>query len=223
MIDNTFATPYLLRPASLGVDLVIHSATKYIAGHGDVTAGLVASSRSWGQRLRAGRTATGAILSPFEAWLALRGVRTLPLRMERQTSSAVDVAAWLDQQPWVERVHFPGLPQSPYRDLAERQFGGRFGATVAFELRASAAETLRFADALQLITAGTSLGDVESLILYPALSSHRGLTPDERVATGIGDSLLRLSVGLESPRDLMSDLASAAAASGIAEAASVPR
>ncbi len=215
MIDNTFATPVLLRPIGLGVDVVVHSATKYIAGHGDVLAGAVATSRSWAQRIRQRRTRTGAVLSPFEAWLTLRGVRTLAVRMERQCETAQQVAAWLANRSWVRAVHFPGLECSPYREIAVRQFGGRFGAMVTFELDGEREITLRFIDALELINPGTSLGDVGSLILYPALASHRGLTPEERLALGIGDSLLRLSVGLESVRDLISDLQNAAQRCGL--------
>ncbi|MGH2444323.1 MAG: trans-sulfuration enzyme family protein, partial [Chloroflexota bacterium] len=216
IIDNTFATPYMLRPARLGVDLVVHSATKYISGHGDVTAGLVAGSRSWCQRVREKRTVNGAVLSPFDAWLALRGLRTLPLRVQRQCSSALEVASWLHEQSWVERVYFPGLQASEYHALASTQFSGLYGGMVAFDLRASREKALAFVDGLELIIPGTSLGDVASLILYPALSSHRGLTSEERKESGIGDGLLRLSIGLESPKDLCGDLARAANAAGMA-------
>lgn len=218
IVDNTFATPYLFRPLDDAVDLVIHSATKYIAGHGDVMAGLVAGSRAWAQRVRSRRTALGAVLSPFEAWLTLRGIRTLPLRMTRQCESAALIAEWLGQQGWVERVYYPGLAGTPDRGVATRQFGGKFGGMVAFELRASRADVLTFLDALRLIVPGTSLGDVVSLALYPPLSSHRGLTPGELRAAGIREGLVRLSVGLESARDLVDDLTRAACASGVAGA-----
>jgi cystathionine gamma-synthase/methionine-gamma-lyase len=216
IIDNTFATPYLFRPLTAGADIVVHSATKYIAGHGDVTAGVVAASKSWTARIRAQRTVTGGILSPFEAWLTLRGLRTLPVRMERQCATAFAIAAWLQGQRWIRRVSYPGLAESPYRDVAQRQFGRRFGAMVAFELDADQERSLAFIDALQLVIPGTSLGDAESLILYPALSSHRTLTAEERAATGIGEGLLRLSVGLESVKDLTFDLSRAAAVAGLA-------
>jgi len=215
IVDNTFATPYLFRPLAAGVDIVVHSATKYIAGHGDVTAGIVGGSRSWMQRVRAQRTIAGGVLSPFEAWLTLRGIRTLPVRMERQCKTAAGLAEWLVRQPWVTRVAYPGLPDSPHRTTASKQFEQRYGAMVAFDLRSNQASTLRFVDALRLIVPGTSLGDVESLILYPGLSSHRTLSPDERAAAGIGEGLLRLSVGLESFDDLARDLAGAAAAADI--------
>lgn len=210
IVDNTFATPYLFRPLELGVDVVLHSATKYIAGHGDVMAGLVATGASYGQRIRAARTTAGAILSPFDAWLTLRGVRTLPLRMARHAESAMEVACWLVDRPWVERVYYPGLRSHAQHEIASRQFDGRFGGMVAFDLAAGRDQVLAFIDSLHLVTKGTSLGDVESLILYPPLSSHRGLTPAELDTAGIGDGLVRLSVGLESPRDLCADLERAA-------------
>ncbi|GAC1443564.1 MAG: methionine gamma-lyase [Chloroflexota bacterium] len=219
VIDNTFATPYLCRPLSLGVDLVIHSATKYIAGHGDVMAGIVAGSRSWAKRLRDARTVGGSVLSPFEAWLTLRGVRTLPLRIERQSASAYEIARWLEKQPWVERVYYPGLDSSPHRDIAARQFNGRFGGMVAVDLMAEQKQTLSFIDCLELITAGTSLGDVASLVLYPPLSSHRGLSAVGRAEAGIGDGLLRISIGLENPDDLIVDLQRAAEKSGVGQGA----
>jgi cystathionine gamma-synthase/methionine-gamma-lyase len=215
IVDNTFASPYLFRPLAAGADIALHSATKYIGGHGDVTAGVAAASRSWIARIRARRTVVGGVLSPFEAWLTLRGLRTLPVRMERQCATARELAQWLASRPWVLRVAYPGLSESPHHEIAARQFGNRFGAMVAFELRADQPATLRFVDALELIVPGTSLGDVESLILYPALSSHRTLTPEERAAVGIGEGLLRVSVGLESFADLSRDLETAAAVAGI--------
>lgn len=214
IVDNTFATPYLLRPLELGVDLVVHSATKYIAGHGDVVAGLVAGSKTRTAPVRSARTVQGGVLSPFEAWLTIRGLRTLPLRMERQCATARELAAWLRTQSWTEHVYYPGLPDNPGYGVASRQFGDRYGAMVALDLPGEEAEILRFIDALRLIIPGTSLGDVESLILYPALSSHRTLSPEARRSAGIGSGLVRLSVGLESARDLMEDLERAAEAAG---------
>lgn len=216
IVDNTFATPYLSRPLADGVDIVIHSATKYIAGHGDVIAGSAAGSRSWMNRLRARRTVQGAVLSPFDAWLTIRGIRTLPLRMQRQCETASELARWLERQPWTERVYYPGLVDDPARDVAARQFRNRFGAMVAVDLRAGRSATLAFMDALELIVPGTSLGDVISLALYPAMSSHRTLTAGERAEAGIGEGLVRLSIGLESARDLERDLGRAAQAAGIA-------
>jgi cystathionine beta-lyase/cystathionine gamma-synthase len=216
VLDNTFATPYLFRGLEHGVDLEIHSATKYIAGHGDVTAGTVGAGTSWAGRVRSVRTVTGGILSPFEAWLTLRGIRTLPLRMERHCESALEIARWLEGKPWTARVYYPGLPASPHHAVANREFGDRFGGMVAFDLAGSQSEALAFMDALAVIAAGTSLGDAGSLALYPALSSHRTLEPASRREAGIGDGLIRLSIGLESPKDLMVDLERAAQKSGVA-------
>lgn len=216
IIDNTFATPFLFRPLAIGADLVIHSATKYIAGHGDVVAGLVAGARVLTGRVRDARTVNGGILSPFEAWLTLRGVRTLPLRLTRQSESALEIARRLSEQTWVSRVYYPGLPDHPQHDIARQEFGGLYGGMIAFDLDAGEQETLAFLDALELITPGTSLGDVESLVLYPPLSSHRTLTPEQRSGAGIGAGLVRMSVGLENPRDLMDDLEGAARRAALA-------
>ncbi|GAC1474643.1 MAG: methionine gamma-lyase [Chloroflexota bacterium] len=210
-IDNTFATPYLFRPLAVGAHIVIHSATKYIAGHGDTVAGVVATDQSLGRRIRDARTVTGGIVSPFEAWLTLRGVRTLPLRMARHCESALEVARWLDSRPWVKRVHYPGLDSHPQQQVASEQFAGRFGGMIACELCGGREDTLRYINELELVTAGTSLGDVESLVLYPPLSSHRGLSVDQLAVAGITEGLFRLSVGLESPRDLIADMEHAAA------------
>ncbi|MBV9281382.1 MAG: aminotransferase class I/II-fold pyridoxal phosphate-dependent enzyme [Chloroflexi bacterium] len=215
IVDNTFATPYLLRPLRLGATMEVHSATKYIAGHGDVTAGLVATNRSFAKRVRDIRSTGGGVLSPFEAWLALRGVRTLPIRMDRQSASALELARRLGARPWVERVYYPGLQDHPQHAAAARLLGDKFGGMLAFDLRADGETTLRFLDALRLITAGTSLGDVQSLVLYPRLSSHRSLLPEELRRVGIGEGLVRLSVGLEDPDDLMRDLEGAAVAAGL--------
>lgn len=221
ILDNTFATPVLLRPASLGVDVVVHSATKYLAGHGDTVAGVVATDRERATRVRYQRTMSGGVLSPFEAWLTLRGIRTLPLRVARQAENALAVARWLREQPWVRSVYYPGLESHPQHAVAARQFNDIFGGMVAFELTASEAETLRFIDALQVISAGTSLGDVESLILYPPLASHRTLTREQQRELGIEEGLLRLSVGIESGRDLTGDLERAALAAGLRQPAGV--
>lgn len=216
IVDNTFATPYLLRPLDVGVDVVVHSASKYLAGHGDVIAGIAATRRSYAKRIRDMRTVSGGVLSPFEAWLTLRGLRTLPVRMERHVENALRIAEWLADQPWINRVYYPGLAGHPHHELARRQFRAKFGGVVAFELKAAGDATLEFIDALTLITPGTSLGDVESLVLYPRLSSHRTLLPDELRQAGIGESLVRLSVGLESVGDLRADLRQAALRAGIA-------
>lgn len=222
LVDNTFASPYLFRPLEVGADVVIHSATKYMAGHGDVTAGVVAASASLGRRVRDVRSVQGGVLSPFEAWLTLRGLRTLPIRMSRQCETAAELAAWLEGESWVGRVYFPGLPHHPEHGTAREQFGSRYGGMVAFEVAGDREATLRFIDCLKVIIPGTSLGDVESLVLYPPLSSHRGLSDAERESMGIRESLVRLSVGLESANDLRRDLAGAATRAGLGSAEDRP-
>jgi cystathionine beta-lyase/cystathionine gamma-synthase len=220
-VDNTFATPFLFRPIEHGADVVVHSATKYIAGHGDAMAGIVAGSRGSASRVRAIRTSTGGVLSPFDAWLAIRGVKTLPVRFSRQCESALAVASWLEDRPWVERVYYPGLATHPQHSRASQLFRGRFGGVVAFDLRANKEDTLSFLDALSVIGTGTTLGDVVSLALYPPLASHRFLDPEQQRKAGIGESLVRLSVGLESVEDLKSDLKRAAQRVGILEPGAV--
>lgn len=210
IVDNTFATPYLFRPISIGADMVVHSVTKYLAGHGDVTAGVIATNRSFAARARHTRTLIGGVLSPFEAWLTSRGVRTLPLRMERHCANAAQLAKWLEQQSWVDEVYYPGLDRNPQRGLAAHQFDGRFGGMLAFDLCGGQQDALRFLNQLNVITTGTSLGDVESLALYPPLSSHRRLSEGELAAMGIGQGLIRMSVGLEGVADLQRDLGRAA-------------
>jgi len=209
VVDNTFATPYLLRPLEMGVDIVVHSATKALSGHGDVTAGVVTARGPTARAIRDLRTATGGILSAFDAWLTMRGIRTLALRAARQSESALSVARWLSEQGWVGKVHYPGLPDHPEHEVASAQFGGLFGSVLTFEIRGGRDTALQFVDRLQMVLPGTSLGDAESLILYPPLSSHRGMTDDQLREAGIAPGLLRLSVGLENPRDLNADLAQA--------------
>jgi cystathionine gamma-synthase/methionine-gamma-lyase len=193
---------------------VVHSATKYLGGHGDLTAGVVAAEGDLLDPLRSIGRLVGGTLGAFEAWLALRGVRTLALRMERHCANAAAVATHLAGHPRVRRVHYPGLVNHPQHRLATRLFDGRgFGGVVSFAIRdAGAAEVGRFMDALRLFVPAPTMGDVYSLALYPARSSHRGLTPEERAALGIGDDLVRLSVGIEGLEDIISDLDQALAA-----------
>jgi cystathionine beta-lyase/cystathionine gamma-synthase len=214
VVDNTFASPYLLRPLEHGVRLVVHSATKYLGGHGDVTGGTVAASdRELGRLLHEQTELLGANLAPNEAWLCHRGLKTLPLRMARQCDNALAVARRLEAHPGVARVHYPGLPSHAQHGLAGRLLGGRYGAMVAFDLGdATRAAVRRFMDALRLIAPAATLGDLRTLALYPAHASHRGLTPEERRAVGIGDGLVRLSIGIEEPADLIADLERALAA-----------
>ncbi len=208
LVDNTFASPYLLRPVEHGADLVIHSATKYIGGHGDVTGGTVAAAtEELGGRLRRVVKLLGALLGPNEAWLCHRGVKTLSLRMARQCDNALEVARWLEADPRVGRVYYPGLPSHEQHELAGCLFGGRYGAMIAFDLPDGNRDRVRrFIDALELVQPAPTLGDLRTLTLYPAQASHRGLTAEQRHAVGIGDGLVRLSVGIEDPPDLLADL-----------------
>jgi len=208
VVDNTFASPYLLRPLEHGVQLVVHSATKYIGGHGDVTGGTVAvSDAELGRLLHEQTNLLGANLAPNEAWLCHRGLKTLPLRMARQCANALDVARWLETHAAVARVYYPGLSSHCQHDLAGRLLGGRYGAMIAFDLREGTRDAVRrLMDRFRLVTPAPTLGDLRTLVLYPAQASHRGLTPEERRAVGIGDGLVRLSVGIEDPADLIADL-----------------
>jgi len=208
IVDGTFTTPFLLQPLKLGADMVMHSATKYIGGHGDVMAGVVATDAQRAGDLRQLLKVYGSNLGPFEAWVALRGVKTLPLRMREHCAGAMSVAAWLSDHRRVSRVWYPGLPSHPQHALARRLFrAGCFGGMVAFELRdAGQPEVFHFMQALKMIQTGASLGDVGSLVLYPAIASHRSLSREERYRRGITDGVVRLSVGIEGVRDIIADL-----------------
>lgn len=213
IVDNTFATPILCRPLALGADYVVHSATKYLGGHGDVLGGVVVTRAARQPALLELNKLLGANLGPQEAWLIHRGLKTLPLRVARQCANAARIAAWLLEQPRVAQVNYPGLPAHPQHALAGRLLGGAFGAMISFDLRdAGRAEVFRFMEALRLVQPATTLGDVYSLVLYPAMSSHRALAPEVRRRIGIGDGLVRLSVGIEDPEDIIADLAQALAA-----------
>jgi cystathionine beta-lyase/cystathionine gamma-synthase len=211
IVDNTFASPYLFRPLEHGTDYVVHSATKYLGGHGDVMAGVVACSAERGRDLRERQKLLGANLGPQEAWLALRGLKTLPLRMRQHCANAQAVAEWLARHPAVTCVNYPGLPGHPQHAIATRLFAGcGFGGMVSFDLKdAGQAEVFCFMEALELVLPATTLGDVYSLTLYPAHSSHRTVAPEVRGAIGIGDGLVRLSVGIEDAQDIIADLAQA--------------
>jgi cystathionine beta-lyase/cystathionine gamma-synthase len=208
LVDSTFASPFLLRPLSHGADYVIHSATKYLSGHGDVLAGVVVTSTANRARMFETGKLLGATLGPFEAWLALRGLKTLSLRLPRQCATALQLAGWLSSRPEVTCVNYPGLASHPQHALAERLFAGQgFGGVLSFELReADRARVFRFMEALQLCLPATTLGDIFTLVLHPATSSHRSLSEDERARVGIGEGLLRLSAGIEDPLDLQADL-----------------
>jgi len=208
IVDNTFATPYLCRPLALGADYVVHSATKYLGGHGDVLGGVTVTSAARRAELFELIKLMGANLGPQDAWLILRGIKTLPLRMQRQCDNAAEVARWLAAHPRVSHVNYPGLPDHPQHDLAARLLEHRaFGAMISFDLRdGDQAGVFRFMEALKLVLPATTLGDVYSLALYPAGTSHRALDPETRRAIGIGDGLVRLSVGVEDSADIIADL-----------------
>jgi methionine-gamma-lyase len=210
MVDATFATPLLQRPLERGATLSVHSATKYIGGHGDLLLGVVSGARDQIAKVRRVRKLQGGNADPFGAWLALRGLRTLALRMERQTSSALAIARALVELPGVERVHHPSLPSHPDHAIAARVLDGG-GAMVSFEVAGGLARARRVYDRLQLIARAASLGDVTSLMTHPATFSHVGLLPEQRRRAGITDGLLRLSVGIEDAADLVADLAHALA------------
>lgn len=211
LVDNTFASPYLLNPLQHGADYVIHSATKYLAGHGDALAGVVATSTANKNILFEMNKLTGSVLGPFEAWLALRGLKTLPLRMRQQCRNAMQVADRLRSHPRVRSVHYPGLSGHPQHLLADRLFGGKgFGGVLSFEIEgAGKDQVFRFMESLSICLPATTLGDIYSLVLHPMTSSHRGLTAEERARVGIPDGLVRLSTGIESAEDILADLESA--------------
>lgn len=211
LLDNTFATPYLFTPLTHGVDFAIHSATKYIGGHGDVMAGVVVTSAANRRKLYDLTLIVGGNLGPFEAWLALRGLKTLPLRVRQQFDNAACLAAWLAEQPQISRVNHPSLPAHPQHPLANRLFEGRgFGGVLSFEIAGADKSTVfRFMERLKLCLPATTLGDIYTLVLHPATSSHRSLTPEARAQIGINDGLVRLSAGIEAVDDIIADLAQA--------------
>lgn len=213
LIDNTFASPYLFNPLARGADYVIHSATKYIGGHGDVMAGVVVTSAENRRKLYELNKLVGSVLGPFEAWLALRGCKTLPLRVRQQCANAARVAEWLAAHPKIERVNYPGLPLHPQHNLAQRLFDGRgFGGVLSFEIAgADKVAAFRFMESLELCLPATTLGDIYTLVLHPATSSHRSLSADERAQVGIGNGLVRLSAGIEDAADIIADLEQALA------------
>jgi cystathionine gamma-synthase/methionine-gamma-lyase len=213
LIDNTFASPYLLNPLAHGADYCIHSATKYIGGHGDVMAGVVVTSAENRRKLYELNKLVGSVLGPFEAWLALRGCKTLPLRMRQQCANAARVAQWLAAHPRIVRVNYPGLQTSPQHELARRLFGERgFGGMLSFEIAgADQARAFRFMEALELCLPATTLGDIYTLVLHPATSSHRALSAEERARVGINEGLVRLSAGIEDADDIIADLEQALA------------
>lgn len=213
VVDNTIATPIVERPLTLGADIVVHSATKYLGGHGDVSGGVaVARGAAIEDGLRGAMKVLGATLGPFEAALLLRGIKTLSLRVRQQCASAARVASYLAEHPRVAHVNYPALPGHPQHALAQRALGGCGGAMVSFTLRD---DTRAAADALlnrlRLILPATSLGDIYTLVSLPAMASHRDLTAEQRAACGISDGLVRLSIGIEDADDILADLGGALA------------
>jgi cystathionine gamma-lyase len=206
-VDNTFASPVLQRPLELGADLVVHSTTKYLNGHSDSLGGAVVTddaclAEEVGFLQQVGM---GNVLSPFDSYLTLRGIKTLSLRMERHEANAKQIAAYLADHPRVDRVHYPGLPSHPQHDLAARQMDG-FGGMLSFEVDADLGGVATFLGSLSAFPLAVSLGGVESLIEHPATMTHSPLTPEDRAALGITDSLVRVSVGVEDAADLIADL-----------------
>ena len=208
IVDNTFCTPYIQRPLDLGADVVVHSATKYLNGHGDVIAGMAAGSAEFISEcnLFGLKDMTGAVIGPFEAYLIGRGMKTLDIRVKRHSENAMTVAKYLESNPKVKRVYYPGLESHPQHELAIRQMRNGFGGIISFELNATKEESEKFINSLKLCTLAVSLGDAETLIEHPASMTHSTYTPEALAAAGIGESLIRLSVGLEEPEDIIKDL-----------------
>jgi cystathionine gamma-lyase len=204
--DNTFATPWAQRPIEFGFDLVLHSATKYLNGHSDIIGGIVVcGNEELTEPLRFLQNAVGAIASPFDSFLALRGLKTLALRMERHSENATAIAQWLDRHPKIERVIYPGLPSHPQHQLARRQMSG-FGGMIAAILKGGEEESRRFLERCELFTLAESLGGVESPIEHPAIMTHSSVPEEFRLSLGISDGLVRISVGIEDIDDLIRDL-----------------
>jgi cystathionine beta-lyase/cystathionine gamma-synthase len=211
--DNTFASPWIQHPIDLGFDIVVHSATKYLNGHSDMVGGVAVvgpgeARKPLADQLGFLQNAVGAIAGPFDSFLALRGLKTLALRMERHCANALDLAGWLEKHPKVKSVRYPGLPSHPQHDLAKRQMKG-FGGMITIYLDSDLDGARRFLETTHLFSLAESLGGVESLIEHPAIMTHGSIPPEQRKALGIDDSLVRLSVGVEDLEDLRSDLADA--------------
>ncbi len=209
--DNTFATPILQRPLEHGFDLTMHSATKYLGGHSDVIAGILVTGRpDLAERLRFLQNAIGAILGPFDSYLALRGIKTLAVRMRQHCESAARIAQWLTEHPGVERVAYPGLPGHPQHELAQRQMrmscSPAGGGMITMWLAGGLSEARRFLESLRVFSLAESLGGVESLIEHPAIMTHASVPPETRKKLGISDTLIRLSIGIEDTNDLIADL-----------------
>lgn len=206
--DNTFATPYLQRPLELGCDAVIHSGTKYLNGHGDVIAGFVCGSKDFITTVKffGLKDMTGAVMDPFAAFLILRGLKTMEVRMKRHCESAQAIAEYLEKHPKVEKVYYPGLKSHEGHEIAAKQMHGGYSGVIAFEVKGGMQAGIKFCNSLKLATIAVSLGDAETLIEHPASMTHSPYSPEERAAAGISDGLVRLSVGLENVEDIIADL-----------------
>lgn len=206
-VDNTFCTPYLQRPLELGADVVVHSATKYLNGHGDVIAGFVVGKKDFITQVRlfGVKDMTGSVLSPFDAYLILRGMKTLQIRMDRHTKNAIEVAKFLESHPNVETVSYPGLESFPQYELAKKQMDMQ-GGMIAFEVKGGLEGGKKLLNSLELCTLAVSLGDCETLIQHPASMTHSPYTQEERAEAGISEGLIRISVGLEDAEDIIADL-----------------
>lgn len=205
IVDNTFASPYLCNPADHGLDLVLHSATKYIGGHNDLIGGVVCGSSELVDGLRDTVIETGGTMAPLEAWLCLRGLATLELRMERHSSNAQALSEHLEAHPKVDRVHYPGLASHPHHDVAARLLRGGSGGMMAFDVTGGVEAGMRFCDSLELAWVAASLGGTQTLVGHAASTTHRQMDPEARRAAGIGDGLVRVSVGIEDVGDLIAD------------------
>jgi cystathionine beta-lyase len=206
-VDNTFASPALQKPLSLGADIVVHSATKYLGGHSDLIAGLVVTKdHELGEKIKFLQNAGGAILSPFDSWLVIRGLETLHLRVKQHCEGAAIVASFLEQHPAVDKIYYPGLPKHRNHEIAKKQSVG-FGGIVSFTLKDDTeAAAIKFASSTRLFKLAESLGGIKSLLSHPATMTHKTIPFGKRRAAGVSDSLIRLSIGLEDPRDLVNDL-----------------
>lgn len=210
-VDNCFCTPALQQPLKLGADIVMHSATKYIDGQGRSMGGVVAGRKAQMEGVVGFLRTAGPTLSPFNAWIFLKGLETLRVRMQAHCASALELARWLEQQPGIERVYYAGLESHPQHELAKRQQSA-FGAVVSFEVAGGKEAAWRFIDATRVISITTNLGDTKTTIAHPATTSHGRLSPQERANAGIADNLIRVAVGLEDIADLKADLARGLAA-----------
>jgi len=205
VVDSTFASPYNTKPTELGVDIVVHSATKYLSGHNDVTAGVMCGSEKLVQEIRKMRKSLGGTLDPLAAWLLLRGLKTLGLRMERHNSNGIKVARYLEKHPKVKTVHYPGLESHPQHSIAKRQMRG-FGGVVSFEMDGDFETTVKFVENLELCSLAASLGGTETLVTQPVTASHYFVSAEDRRRAGITDQLVRLALGIEDPEDIIADL-----------------